>query len=268
MSGRVHFRRAAPPAAVVAVVIVSLLAGCGDKGPQTVKRPNQVDGAKVSWGGPAGVNPTGVMLLIHGGGWQPSPSGYEEQKGSAPTLWAQGYATVAVAYDAGAKGFKQIVAVYKEARRQFPGLPICASGISAGGNFALMLAAREPDLDCVLASAAPTDLAQLAAQDPEADESYQAAIDAFGSDGLAKFSPLRFASKIKAKTMLVFSATDPVVPVEQGREMARALPEAKLIVVPPGPVKVEWAHFGGVPSGAADSVLQRELAFLKEALAP
>jgi dipeptidyl aminopeptidase/acylaminoacyl peptidase len=246
--------------AAVALLIFTAMVGCGEEGDNDDGARN---GARLSWGEPAG-DPKGVVMLIHGGGWHPSDSGYEEQKANAPNYQDQGYATVAIGYDEGEKGFRQILDTYREARKRYPGVPICASGISAGGHLALMLATREPDLDCVLALAAPTDLTTLAKQDPANDEAYREAVDAFGKDQLARFSPVRYADRIKAKVLLILAATDPVAPVGQGRELKRSLPDTDLLILPPGPVSVPFAHFGGVQEDAASIVIERSLAFLEQ----
>jgi dipeptidyl aminopeptidase/acylaminoacyl peptidase len=246
--------------------LVCVTTGCGGGGDDAGPRNADVGGARVSWGEPADGHPVGVVMLIHGGGWQPSEPGYEEQKANAKVVQGQGYATVAIGYDAGARGFQQIVDVYREARARYPGLPICATGISAGGHLALMLATREPDLDCVVTLSAPTDLTTLGKQDPQGDEAYQAAIAAFGRAQLAKFSPVRYADRIRAKVLMIEAEDDPIDPVGQGRELARALPGAQLLVLPPGPVPAEFAHFGGVQPDAQNVVIEREFKFLKEAL--
>jgi acetyl esterase/lipase len=258
-------RRSKARAALVvaaALLILCATAGCGGENDDGT---GSVDGARVSWGEPSGGNPRAVVMLIHGGGWQPSDSGYEKQKANAGVLQSQGYATVAIGYDEGARGFRQVVDVYRAARERYPNLPVCATGISAGGNLSLMLATREPELDCVVAVSAPTDLITLAKQDAQGDEVYQAAIEAFGPDQLAMFSPVRYADKIQAKVLLVNAETDPLVPAEQGRELARSLPGAQLLVLPPGPVRAEWAHWGGVQPNAQNVVLKREFEFLESA---
>lgn len=255
-------------AILLAAGTVGLLsvAGCGGGGDSTAQLgKDSIAGARVYWGEPSGGNPVGVVMLLHGGGWQPSVSGFEQQKASAGYFQNQGYATVAIGYDAGAKGFQQVVDVYGAARKRYPDLPVCATGISAGGHLALMLATREPDLACVVALSAPTDLTTLAAQDPQGEEGYQAAVTAFGHDQLAKFSPVNYAARIKAKVLMFEAETDPVNPAEQGRELARALPSAELLVLPPGPIPVEWAHGGGVRPGTPNEVIDREFSFLKEA---
>ncbi len=205
-------------------------------------------------------------MLIPGGGWERPDSGYQEMKASAPTVQQQGYATVAIRYDAGTKALRQVMAVYQAARRRYPDVPVCATGISAGGNLALLLAAREPQLECVAAVSAPTDLTTLARQDPQGQEAYNAAVHALGQDQLGRFSPIRYADRIRAKVLLVNAESDPVVPSEQGRELARALPGSQLLVLPPGPAPAEFAHFGGVQPNATSLALAREFEFLKRVL--
>jgi acetyl esterase/lipase len=251
--------------AAIAVSLLWAMSGCGGGGDGETGNPG-FGGARVSWGEPEGEDPTGVVMLLHGGAWQRSDSGYQDQKSNAKYVQEQGYATVAVGYDEGAKGFQQVVDVYKAARQRYPGLPVCATGISAGGHLALMLAVREPDLECVVTLSAPTDLTTLAEQDRHGDEAAQAAVAAFGQGQLGMFSPVRYADRIKAKVLLIEAQTDPIDPPEQGRELARALPGAELLVLPPGPVHAEWTHFGGVQQNAQNIVIQREFEFLEEAL--
>jgi acetyl esterase/lipase len=252
-------------AAVTALSILSVAVGCGGEShDDRVRNPN-IAGARVAWGEPPGGDPVGVVMLIHGGGWERDDTGYEEQRKNAENFERRGYVTVAIGYDKGARGFRQIDAVYEEVRERYPELPVCASGISAGGHLALMLATREPELDCVIALAAPTDLTTLGEQDPSGDEGYKAAVDAFGANRLARFSPIRYADRIKADVLLIVAESDPVALPEQSRELAEALPGAELLILPPGPIPVPWAHFGGVEEGAEDVVIDRGFDFLDAA---
>jgi dipeptidyl aminopeptidase/acylaminoacyl peptidase len=249
-------------AAAIAILVV---AGCGGGGGgEGDLLPKTVDGARVSWGLPDG-HPAGLVMLIHGGGWKASANGYEQQKANAEVVQREGYATVAIDYAEGARGYRQVVSVYGAARRRYPGLPVCAVGISAGGNFALTLAAQEPDLDCVIALSAPTDLTTIAQQDPDGDEAHRAAIETLGRKELRAFSPALRAGRIRAKVLLIAADTDPVVPAAQSRELARALPGAQLLDLPAGAAPAEFAHFGGVQPGAQNTVIDREFAFLRSA---
>jgi acetyl esterase/lipase len=252
--------RAALLAAVLLIAVAAI--GCGG---------NDVDidsnGSKpiVKWGNPAGdESPKGVVMLLHGGGWQPSRSAFESELPTAELLQQQGYATVVVGYNAGAQGFQEIKGVYSKARKRYPGLSICVHGTSAGANLGLMLAAREPDLSCVLAIAAPTDLTTLKEQG--GTEAYDLAKDAFGEDQLGKWSPVRYADRIDARVLLLNGQSDPVVPVEQAREFARARPETEVDVIPNGSTPLSWLHGATVDAAAGQAAIQRGYEFIVEGL--
>ena len=142
-----------------------------------------------------------------------------------------GFDTLVVDYRAGAQGLTDVQAFYRRARERTRGrLDVCAVGTSAGGNLALLLAEREPQLRCVIDIAGPTDLPALRAL----PASYKLAVQAFGQDRLEDFSPVSHASTLRARSLLVYADRDPIVPVAQGREMARADPSARLITLAPG----------------------------------
>jgi acetyl esterase/lipase len=253
-------------ALALAVTFSLGVVGCGATTVQTqpsVNPPNPSTKPVVKWANPAGTNPAGVVILIHGGGWKANHDAYEAEMPLAAALQQQGYATVVVGYNAGADGFQEIEQVYSQAKKRYPGLPICADGISAGGHLALMLAAREPDLTCVVGLVTPTDLTTLPEQG--GTEAYGLAVAAFGGDQLAKWSPVRYADKIKAKVLLMLAQTDPVVPLEQGREFVKADPRAQLYVIPAGPTPVEWLHGATTTAAAAQEAIDRGFAFIGQA---
>jgi dipeptidyl aminopeptidase/acylaminoacyl peptidase len=137
-------------------------------------------------------------------------------------------------------------------------------GYSAGANLGLMLAAREPDLTCVLGLAAPTDLTTLKQQG--GTEAYDLAVTAFGEGQLADWSPVKVAGSIKAKVLLIAAQTDPTVPVEQSREFAQALPGTELDVVPAGSTSVPWLHGAKVNPASAQAAIQQGFTFLTQEL--
>jgi alpha-beta hydrolase superfamily lysophospholipase len=217
----------------------------------------------VKWGAPSG-SPKGVVILLHGGGWQPSLAAYQGEMPTAATLQRLGYATVVIGYDEGATGFREIKQVYSKVRQRYPDLPVCVHGFSAGGNLGLMLAAREPGIDCVLALAAPTDLPAL--KDQGAGETYDLAVNAFGEDQLANWSPVHDADRINAKVLLINAQSDPVVPVEQAREFVKARPDTELVVIPSGSAPLDWLHGAEVNPGQAQAAVQQGFTFITQAL--
>ncbi len=238
------------------------VAGCGGTSVDINPRGPQ---ARVKWGTPPDKKkPDGVVILLHGGGWQPNRFAYEDEMPLAASLRKQGHATVVVGYDAGAKGFQEIENVYAKVRKRYPGMPICVHGISAGGNLALMLAAREPDIRCVVSLLGPTDLTTL--KDQGGKMASDLAVTAFGQDGLADFSPVRFANQIRAHVLGIYAQTDPVVPIAQAHELVRARPQTELFVIPPGSTPVDWLHNARVTPEGAQEAVTRGLAFIRQQL--
>ena len=113
------------------------------------------DSALADWG-QAGDTPLGVIIYLPGGAWdRPADVAFENYQRQAERANEFGYATVVVRYSAGPKALGEIERIYSQARGAYPGSGICAVGGSAGGHWALMLAAREPDLTCVVDTAGP-----------------------------------------------------------------------------------------------------------------
>ena len=218
----------------------------------------------VKWGKPAGGDTKGVVILLHGGGWQPNRAAYESEMPTAAQLQRLGYATVVIGYGEGATGFRQIRNVYSQVHRRYRGLPVCVHGFSAGGNLGLMLAARERGITCVLGIAAPTDLTTLKGQG--GGEASDLATAAFGQDQLGDWSPVRYAGRISSKVMLIAGAADPVVPLQQAREFAQAEPGTQLDVIPAGSAPLDWLHGAKVDPAAAQAAIQRGFVFLTQEL--
>jgi acetyl esterase/lipase len=223
--------------ALGAVVAIALAAGgvaaCGSKSHHSASR----HGPAEEWGMPASGRPRALMLLIPGGGWKATGASQIQSQLSQLRSHLQelGYETLAFGYRAGAQGIRDAESFYRLARRRVgPKLPICALGLSAGGHIALMLAVEHPDLACVVDFAGPTDLPALA-KEPGGAFGYGLAVKAFGTRALPAYSPALHARSIRAKVMLMYAQNDPIVPVAQGAMMARALPDAQLIDLPPGP---------------------------------
>jgi dipeptidyl aminopeptidase/acylaminoacyl peptidase len=174
-------------------------------------------------------------MLIHGGGWTGvNPAAFKSELATAPIFQRLGYLTVTVDYRAGGAGLADLEHYYDVIRRRYgTELPVCAIGVSAGGNLALLLAAHRPRMACVISLAGPTDLVALRIE-PGGERAYQLALHAFGENNLPRYSPVRYAQSIRARVMLLYASNDPIVPVRQGMLMARADRHSSLIVLPPG----------------------------------
>jgi hypothetical protein len=230
------------------------LAGCGRDGPPaptaTGTAPAQGLGSLAQSG--AGHEffeiyepdrpPRGTMLLIHGGGWDDKPGDARNGLlGAALAYRAQGWRVVNVAYSSATATpnqpdpmpmMRDVVAFYDQIRRAFPG-PVCASGPSAGGHLAAMLAVLRPRLTCAVIDAGPVDLIALH------DEHAQAltfADQAFGVDDavLARWSPARLWRRggHHPAVFAAYAHGDPYVPAGQGRALRRADPRAVVHLLP------------------------------------
>lgn len=248
-------------AAAVMVAVAALATGCGSSGPDSRARttgPPPEQEPRSRWGAPAGPYlgqpPRAIVMLLPGGAW----TGIREARFEATLATASiyrrlGYATLTVEYRGGERGIDDVQRFYRNAAgRAGPRTPICAVGSSAGGHVALMVAVREAGLDCVVDLAGPTDLTTLV---PDAEPTHRAAVRAFGADTLAAVSPVRRTSSIRARLMIVCAVSDPLVPVEQCRRMAKRVPGTELVVLPPGDLR--WVHSTVDPSAklAADRAL-------------
>jgi dienelactone hydrolase len=175
------------------------------------------------------------VILIHGGGWnQTGRNLLPPMTVIARHFNTSGWETFNADYRPEAASLPDIEVVYDYVRRKLgPGKPICALGSSAGGNLALLLAARRPRLACVMSYAGPTDLIALDKPGVVVYPLVQALSNSIGGD-LAAWSPLKLASRIHAKALLAYATNDPWVPVAQGTQMAARLPGSRLILLSPG----------------------------------
>ncbi len=208
-----------------------------------------------------GRTPLGVMLLVHGGGWYiVGPGTLSTERGEARRWRRRGWLTVNLDYAPCADSFAGVLWFHDRVRRRYgKRVPLCASGASAGGHLALMLAAHRPALDCVVARGAPTDLrtiARRAAASGSRDGSRavaQMGAAAFGAQRLGEMSPVAHAARLRARLLLATGRRDDVIPLAQAAELRRAVlrqrsrAPVRSLVLAPG--RVPWIH-GAVSRGA------------------
>lgn len=180
----------------------------------------------------AGERARGVMLILHPGGWFGVGRGaLEIMRGEADRWRARGWRTVNASYRGCDSSIGDAAALYDRVERVYRGrTAICALGHSSGGHLALLLAARRPRLDCVVAGGAIADLAALPAQTaalrpgarpgagPDATANW--AVAAFGADGLVAASPAQ--RSVRARVLYGIAATDDLVPWAQATAFARS----------------------------------------------
>ena len=235
------------------------VAGCGSAThPQLPKHPEKLvpHGSKtVKEVKRPPSKPKGVMLIFSGGAWLAPPPTEVSSTRHYEQRYAQlGWLAIDVGYrPGGQQGFADVTRAYDTAKRDHPGLPICAVGESSGGHLALMLAMARP-LDCVEPVDAPVDLTKGLPKSLLAT-----AIAVFGKD-LAKWSPALHAKQIHGKVLIVHARDDQVVPLAQAKQLKAALPNAQLVVFPPGPL--QFIHATKIDKAAYRAYLLTERRWL------
>ena len=201
-----------------------------------------------------GRKPKAIMLVIHPGGW--FLVGKEVLAHWARPManrWrSAGWQTVNIDYRPCGASIVDVLWFMQRLRFLHPDAVICATGSSAGGHLAVLLATMRPDLACAISHAGPTDLLALDHQvsydaagkwtdaGPKMLSNY--AIAAFGDkpDPLVYRSPRQQASNITARVLLATGKTDPLVPRAQDAAFAKAFRAARsgahvdVVSLPPG----------------------------------
>jgi acetyl esterase/lipase len=198
---------------------------------------------------PVPVDGRPVMVAVHGGGWRRfNKTGYGERIASGFVKY--GYAVVAPDYQLSEPGlpswpinFEDVQAAVSWVRDQAASLDfnpseITAIGESAGANLAALLGTSSAQstgggnsavVNAVVAFSTPTDLTSLYHESPSAG---LAAAQFLGGtpeqvpEDYVAASPLDHVAADDPPMLLVHGLEDPLIPVSQSEEMARALTAA------------------------------------------
>jgi hypothetical protein len=179
----------------------------------------------------------GTVVLIHRGGWSgPDPSlqaALLDDLGRE--LAARGANVISLDYAAGAAGVWSIVTQLDAITRTTAG-PLCVYGESAGGHLALMAAARLHRLRCLITLGAPTDLLSLPETTTLAGVAWMLANTAFAHapGGLTAYSPITWATQIRARIWMLRQADDLLIGPEQPALFAAAVPSTTTITLEAG----------------------------------
>jgi dienelactone hydrolase len=196
-----------------------------------------------------GLPPKAIMIVIHPGGWFLVGKEVLAHWGRpmADRWRGAGWQTVNVDYGACGQSIVDVLWFMQRLRYLHPHTVICATGSSAGGHLAILLATMRPDLACAISHAGPTDLHsldhQLAADaggwsdaGPKLLSNYAKA--AFGGDPAR--SPRQHAGDITARVLLATGQTDPLVPRAQDAAFAKTFRSThpaghvEVLSLPPG----------------------------------
>ena len=176
-----------------------------------------------------GRSPVGVMLVIHGGGWsQNGAAMVAVMRGDADRWRARGWRTLNLTYRPCNASLADVQRFYDEARTRWgTTVPYCATGASAGGNLALLLAASRSTLACAIDEAGPTNGQSIkdqrtTNQDPDGASNgprwvHNLLTASVGEENVFWWSPALFP--IKARVLFAVAANDPYIPWAQGTEL-------------------------------------------------
>jgi dipeptidyl aminopeptidase/acylaminoacyl peptidase len=200
--------------------------------------------------------PRGWVIVIHGGGWQTEGKESVDATDYAAAFFDRhGWATYNIDYRPGGLSLPDAVSAYDWLRRLVgPRAEICAWGTSAGGNLALLLAARRPRLACVISEAGPTDLVRWPSQTawaPPGVSPHTGPVYAYDHfilptlrpANLWRFSPVYQARRIRARLLLGCSTWDYWCPPAQPREMKRARPRGTTVMFLAGAARTPPDNF-------------------------
>jgi pimeloyl-ACP methyl ester carboxylesterase len=173
--------------------------------------------------------PRGYVITIHPGGWRlvgEGMAGLMHPETKRLNRW--GYETLNVDHRRGAAGLTDVTRFYDELRaRVGVTKPICLDGWSSGGHLAMMVAAIRPEVECVIAVAAPSHLPSLPGPLLRLAHRF---FDSHG--GLARWSPATL--KLDVPLLLGHARADHAVPFGQSMRMLDADPLARLVAFAPG----------------------------------
>lgn len=230
----------------------------------------------------AGRPPLGVVVLFHGGGWY--AHGEQAAAWARPEAerWrARGWRTVAATHRPCADAVTDALWVADRVLAAAGDLPVCTSGMSAGGHLALLVAAARPAVDCAIGYGAPTDLVAIGGErvdrgedpavgDPDGPRWVaNLAVAAFGERALPGLSPARLP--IAARVLVATAREDWAIPwqqatalrdAQQARDPAAYVDLARLDAGP-----LPWVH-GSVTAASRQDVWRREEALVAPLVAP
>jgi dipeptidyl aminopeptidase/acylaminoacyl peptidase len=177
------------------------------------------------------------MIVIHGGGWYTVGKALVSASRNQANRWRDaGWATVNIDYRAYGNSVGDVLWFMSRIRALYPWAIVCATGRSAGGQLALVLAGARRDLACATSDSGPSDLVALDGQlatdeltglpSPAGPTKLSnLAMAAFGAkpSPLVYYSPMRYAHRVTARLLLATGAADILVPAVQDTNFATAV---------------------------------------------
>lgn len=185
-------------------------------------------------------DPLATVLLVPGSGFHGVGPRKPIRLSIGADHWRRwGYRTRVVRYAAGRRGLADVAAAIRTAKRARPRLPLCVYGESSGGTWALVAAAGDPDVDCLVVSASPTDQETWARSDRGgalrlATEVWPGYFGTAGEDADYEPYDVWLAFRPAIPVFLVYAQGDQAIPAQQG----------KIFATVPGDIRLRVLHEG------------------------
>lgn len=207
---------------------------------------------------PPGTPVRGVVLTIHGGAWFMVGQKYMNDMHERIERWnGRGYIAVNVDYRIGANSVHDVLDFYDAVRRwKGSEMEVGATGTSAGGHLALMVAQERPDLDWVVSEAGPTDLTRLDDGTANSKTLQDIANRYWDAQGRIDNSPALSAEPINARILLTGASNDEMVTPRQMQFMAQRFPHAQTVVLEPG--NTPYVHAWVSPASLQQVILAED----------
>lgn len=188
---------------------------------------------------PAAPAPRATVLLVPGSGFRGADAYDGDRMAIGQAQWRRwGFRVRVVAYGPGKAGRDDVALAALSVRQRDPHGRVCLYGESSGGTWALVAAANDPEIDCVIAAAAPADEDTWLRSKRRVARTFAHRIwPAYFGTGAADdaFEPFDVwkARQPAVPAFLVVAQNDLTVPPDQGRVMD-GLPGTTLRVLPAG----------------------------------
>jgi hypothetical protein len=180
----------------------------------------------------------GTMIMIHGGGWTgPGPLAQQAlMTMPGEVLSGRGWKIVSLDYHPGSAGLQDVLDAAGQELANPSGGPLCLYGESAGGQMALVAAARLTGIACVAGMGTPADFEAyqaevLASNDPDRTMIATQMATVWGQtpEERAPNDPVKLARLIRGDVLLMREADDPLMPIEQVERFVAARPTTERV---------------------------------------
>jgi predicted alpha/beta-fold hydrolase len=182
----------------------------------------------------------GMVVLVPGSGFRGAGEHDARTLSIKPATWRRwGFRTWVAAYGPGRAGPVDVATALAAAHGAAPALPLCIYGESSGGTWALVAAASDPAVDCVVVGAAPTDEETWARSRTRIARYFTRNVwpGYFGppsrDNGFEPYDVWQ-AARPNIPVLAVYASGDPLVSPQQGQIFAGLGPDTTLRTLAPG----------------------------------